>query len=746
MNELDIPLAQQINHLEHPPDAIHRIQPHGFLLVLETTQFEILQVSANTTIHLGLAPEELLGRSLCDLLDAVQFQAFRDHLPQRPEQRTRVSLSFVNQSPPFQGSIYQTADSWVLELEPTGAKPSSRAVDIPFQISEAMTQMKQATDLDDLFQSVVAQIQSLTEFERVMIYQFDQQGAGEVVAEQCLSEPITYRGLHFPAFDIPAASRELYRMGELRFIPDMTASWVPLVPAIHSPTQEPLDLQRSTLREVDPCCVTYHQNIGATALLIAPLCQDQTLWGLITCHHPTAKYLAPQQRTFCELIAQIAATEIENKLHLAELVQQTRLHTLSSDVIEAIATADNFIDALLTPELRLLHLVNAQGAAVCLGDEMTLLGQTPSLAQIQALRTWAAVHIPDELFQTRSLAQVYPAAADFTATGSGLLFLRIAKAQGYEIYWFRPEIVQTVNWGGNPNESIQLDAQGQPQLSPRNSFARWQETVRHTAETWHGFEIHNALDLRNALVGLVFRKAEELAQLNLELQQSNRELGAFAYAAAHDLKEPLRGIYNYANIVLEDYSNLLDTEGQDYLADIQAFTQRMETLINALLRISQLRQTKLERQTTDLNELLQNAVEVIRASRPDRPFELRLPRSLPTLNCDPTLVQEVFRNLISNALKYNLQADPWVEVGYRMPSERHSPIFYIQDNGIGMRTEHLTLVFKLFKRLHPQEQYGGGAGVGLAIVNQIIERHGGRIWVESIPEQGSTFHFMLSST
>ena len=179
----------------------------------------------------------------------------------------------------------------------------------------------------------------------------------------------------------------------------------------------------------------------------------------------------------------------------------------------------------------------------------------------------------------------------------------------------------------------------------------------------------------------------------------------------------------------------------------------METLINALLRISQLRQTQLKLQTTSLDALVKNAVDVVRASQPENRFEVRIPRSLPRIQCDPVLMSEVFRNLISNAIKYNDHSEKWVEIGYQeiyddtvdsaSEAESTAQAFYVRDNGIGIREGHLSEVFKLFKRLHPQGHYDGGVGVGLAVVNQIIERHGGRIWIESTPGQGSTFYFSL---
>ena len=198
--------------------------------------------------------------------------------------------------------------------------------------------------------------------------------------------------------------------------------------------------------------------------------------------------------------------------------------------------------------------------------------------------------------------------------------------------------------------------------------------------------------------------------------------------------------------LIEDYAASLDEEGNEYLQEMQGFAKHMEALLNGLLRIAQLRQADLHIEPVDLNQTIENITHVMQASQPDTQFTLKLPRPLPTIDCDEALINEVFSNLIHNAIKYNNKPNKWVEIGYRIdPSQapEAEPIFYVRDNGIGIQDKHLPVIFKLFKRLHPQEFYGGGAGVGLAVTHQIIERHNGKIWVESELNSGSTFFFTI---
>ena len=246
--------------------------------------------------------------------------------------------------------------------------------------------------------------------------------------------------------------------------------------------------------------------------------------------------------------------------------------------------------------------------------------------------------------------------------------------------------------------------------------------------------------------------AAALQTQNAELQRSNQELDDFAYIASHDLKEPLRGIHNYSSFLMEDYGDKLDAEGHKKLETVKRLAQRLEDLIDSLLMYSRVGRVDLATQETDLNEVVAGVQDLLSITMHERGVELRIPRRLPSLRCDRVRIGEVFRNLISNAMKYNDKPIKWIEVGYIAAQPLHAEhagvgetVFYVRDNGIGIREKHLDSVFRIFKRLHSREQFGGGAGVGLPIAKKIIERHRGRIWVESQFGEGSCFKFTLGS-
>jgi two-component system sensor kinase FixL len=241
--------------------------------------------------------------------------------------------------------------------------------------------------------------------------------------------------------------------------------------------------------------------------------------------------------------------------------------------------------------------------------------------------------------------------------------------------------------------------------------------------------------------------AAALRQRNEDLLRSNQELDSFAYIASHDLKEPLRGIHNYASFLMEDYHDKLDSDGKDKLETLTRLTQRLDGLLDSLLELSRLGRVDFIPAAVDLNVVVQETLDSLTITLQQRKTQVRIPDRLPQVQGDAVLLGEVFRNLITNAMKYNRSDDPWIEIGcVDNPRKTHGGnlALFVRDNGIGIAEKHFDTVFRIFKRLHEREAYGGGTGVGLAITKKVIERHGGEIWVESVAGAGCTIYFTLA--
>jgi signal transduction histidine kinase len=240
------------------------------------------------------------------------------------------------------------------------------------------------------------------------------------------------------------------------------------------------------------------------------------------------------------------------------------------------------------------------------------------------------------------------------------------------------------------------------------------------------------------------RAESQLAHHAAELERSNRELDDFAHIASHDLKEPIRGIANSAHFYLEDFGAQLDEQARKQIGTIIRLAQRMDTFLNDLLKYSRYGHTKLGFRHVDTGAMVGDIMDDLRSTNVDHNAEITVQPDMPVLYCDLTRIREVFRNLISNALKYNESPLKSVELGVlpHQPGDAETT-FFVKDNGIGIPAEFGERIFAMFKRLHGRDAYGGGSGAGLAIVKRVIEQHGGRIWCEPAAGGGTVFWFTI---
>ncbi len=227
-----------------------------------------------------------------------------------------------------------------------------------------------------------------------------------------------------------------------------------------------------------------------------------------------------------------------------------------------------------------------------------------------------------------------------------------------------------------------------------------------------------------------------------ELEAVNKELEAFTYSVSHDLRAPLRHVDGFAKLLCEEFSPQLDSTAQHYLSRIQAGTRQMAQLVDDLLNLARVGRQEVRRQATGLNSLVKEVLGELKAEAQGRQIEWRID-SLPFVDCDPTLLKQVLSNLLSNALKFTRpRATAIIEVG--TAQQDGQPIVFVRDNGVGFSMKYADKLFGVFQRLHRPEDFEG-TGVGLATVQRIIHKHGGRVWAEAELDKGATFYFTLGS-
>jgi signal transduction histidine kinase len=257
-----------------------------------------------------------------------------------------------------------------------------------------------------------------------------------------------------------------------------------------------------------------------------------------------------------------------------------------------------------------------------------------------------------------------------------------------------------------------------------------------------GFVIHRETSRRNRAEQNLKHVNERLERRTADLSETNIELESFAYSVAHDLRAPLRHIAGYSNVLVQDYGPQLDEEGIRYLGKIGDGAQEMGRLVDDLLSLSKIGRQQLALQKTPLDSLLRQVVEDFAPECSGREVEWRI-GALSSADCDPALMKQVFANLVSNALKYTRKREHAViQVG--QTKQNHERVIFVRDNGVGFDMQYVGKLFGVFQRLHKARDFEG-TGVGLAIVQRIIRKHGGRIWAEAKLDQGATFFFTVGS-
>jgi two-component system, chemotaxis family, sensor kinase Cph1 len=618
-DQLNLPTLDTLDLTNCDREPIHipgSIQPHGVLLVISESDLTIVQVSRNVAQWLGCSPEELLNQPLKTLLNSEQLASIEGCLSHDFESINplRLVLQVGGEDKVFDGIIHRFDQVLILELEPTVSERSADFFGFHRLVKGTINKLQQATTLEQMSQIIVQDVRQLTGFDRVMVYQFDAAGAGTVIAEAKRDGLTPYLGLYYPASDIPKQAKQLYTLNWLRLIPSVDYVPVELIPNLNPLTQQSTDLSLAVLRSVSPIHLEYLHNMGVGASMSISLIKDRQLWGLIACHHNQDHYVSYETRTACEFLGQIMSLELISKETNQDLDYKIKLKSIQATFIELIPHYDNLLSGMLSAKPGLLELVNAQGAALFWNGDCHVLGNTPTLEQLDDLLEWIEPRLQENLIHTTTLPQDYAPAQDYSSIASGMIALAISRVNRNYILWFRSEVVQTVSWGGDPNKPVEVSADGDVRLSPRKSFALWQETVRGRSLPWKACELEAVLELRSAIVGIVLRQADELAKINVELERSNSELDSFAYIASHDLKEPLRGIHNYSSFLIEDYATVLSEDGVSKLQTLIRLTQRMEDLINSLLHFSRLGRVDLALQYNDLSQLVQSSLDMLSIS------------------------------------------------------------------------------------------------------------------------------------
>ncbi len=490
-----------------PPHQTNLIQPHGVLFVLDRQRLEIIQVSDNLSSLTGQEPASVIGKPLVDLLCSAEhtLHQFRD---QAFADRQPLQLSVQTSNGPTTCSALAHAKGNLLYVEillPGLVAGASRSfLDVYQQIRNFLQAVSGKEDINEFAAAVAKQTQLVSGFDKVMVYSFNAEWHGTVIAEEKQPDQPAYLGLRFPASDIPKPVRDLYLKNPYRFIPNSAYQPARLYPLLHPQTRGFTDLSDCNLRSVAAVHLEYLKNMEVSASLSLRLVHEGKLWGLVSCHHRDAMYFSYETLGFLELLSEIISAQLSIVLNNGVAAKRQALQSSLTALVPALHDADSLEEALTSHAPAIQAMLGAGGLAFQYNGFIHTTGNVPESADLKALLYWLEVQLPEQIVHHASLPQAFEEAAAFADVGSGLLALPIVPEKGAFLVAFRPETIMEVAWGGNPHEALQFEADGKA-YHPRNSFNIWKQTTRQTARPWTTEELEIAEALQLILTRLALR-------------------------------------------------------------------------------------------------------------------------------------------------------------------------------------------------------------------------------------------------
>ena len=488
----------------HMPGAI---QPHGCLLFCSLPSWVLRTVSANAGQFLGRDAEALLDTTLDTVLPSKTVHDLRNVLQASMVSggAERLLDQPIDDGPSrYDLTVHMAASNAVVEIVPR--KGADTLATDPITLVKSMVgRLKRAPTLERFLQLAAHQVRAVTGFDRVMVYKFLPDGTGEVQAEALRSGLPPFLGLRYPASDIPAQARALYRRQWLRLIPDVDYTPVPLLARSESGVEA--DLSLATLRSVSPVHLEYLRNMDSHATLTISLMAGDTLWGLIACHHSSPRRISSSTCAATELFGQIFSLQIEAKEQARELMLADGLRKAHDRLIAAMTAESSIFDDPERFRDLVTDMVPCDGYGVWSEKGFIGVGVTPPPESMPDLLRHLGEKDPQQPYATSALSRELASATAYVGQVSGVLSIPFSRTRREYLLFFRQEVVQTVTWGGDPTKPVVVE-RGGARIGPRKSFDAWKEIVRGQSIAWRPAELQIAETLRISLLEVILRRAD----------------------------------------------------------------------------------------------------------------------------------------------------------------------------------------------------------------------------------------------
>lgn len=479
-----------------PLHQINLIQPYGYLFVANKSDLRIIQASENVNDLLGEPVDQVVGKSLEQFIRQEEADLLKGRFGSGIDEKVPLTINLTRNDAArrYIALVHVKSDYVVLEVEEAGDE--STFLDVFQELKYVMAEINRAETVAAASKVVVEQLKKLSGFDKILMYQFDEQWNGTVIAEVKEDGMEEYLGHKFPASDIPKQARKLYLKNSYRLIPSREYTPVKLYPVINPVSNTFIDLSDCNLRAVAAVHLEYMKNMKIRASMSVRVIRDDKLWGLISCHHKEPMYLNYEMCSVFELLSSVISNKISSLESGEEYQFVNSLQEKKTQIIENVYSEKDLVAGMLKQDLKITDLFSAGGAAVSYRGSIETTGEVPDNEELKNLIYWLQSKPEDKVYHTSNLSSEYDFGSAFSKQASGMISIPVNADRGEYIMMFRPEVVTTVKWGGNPDEAINFESNG-VKYHPRSSFGSWQEVVKQTAEAWKEEEVEVAENLRS---------------------------------------------------------------------------------------------------------------------------------------------------------------------------------------------------------------------------------------------------------
>ncbi len=667
----------------HTPGSI---QPHGVMLVAKASTLTIVGEAGDTS--------KFLGRSTIEtsLTEAIG-PALAKQLMSVTTGRISVLGRMDGASEMLDVVAYRSGEYIVVEFDPT---ESEILATIPFLVTldAASSRFERSSSVKELCSEAAEIFRELTGYDRVMVYQFLDDDAGVVVGESTSSGTSTFMNHHFPASDIPKQARALYLRNKSRVIQDVEYVASP-IRSKHDLSE--LDLSDSILRSVSPIHIQYLKNMGVGASASFSIIKDGLLWGLVACHHSTARAIPLSTRMGCQALANALSRQIRSKEEGELYRERIRLRSQEDTVLSKLGADGSLEEFFQNSGPELARLLAADGFAAAQGNDLFVYGKMPDKIDVRNIAQYVRLPAARLPFVTSSLQSRWPEAASFRQQASGLLAVTMSTEVPTILMWFRAEHIEVLKWAGEPHKGTPVEPGAT--LQPRASFAAWSESVTGTAPPWSHAEVEAATRIVRLM--LEQRNNQRMRELNSELSISLRENQSLLRQKDYLLKEVNHRVQNSLQLV----SAFLRLQAKDASSqDVKDSLDEAQKRLNAVALVHRRLYQDDSIEIVDLSHYVETLVSDMLEGM-DGKWGDKL-----TLDLSPVLIATdkavnvglVLTELVINAQKYAYGGSPGPVT---VKLEQHRGVFrlIVSDRGRG-------------------KMNAGGAGFGSRMMRAIVER------------------------